>query len=162
MVKRWQLLWWYVCDWLCLLAPWDLWSGGDRSGPIHQYVYQCAQWCAPLPTLLCLQDASRERVKTTCILHSLPASAPKCLSPWLVAICKSDVCVIFITEKQSNFFKLQRQQNEWPNSKGEKELQKRRGGEPDSALFTLHPEPQFSAATKYLARFSSLRFSPLV
>lgn len=29
MVKRWQLLQWYVCDWICFLTPWDLWSGGD-------------------------------------------------------------------------------------------------------------------------------------
>ena len=43
-----------------------------------------------------------------------------------------------------------------------KKLQKKGGGKPDSTVLMFNPEPQLTAATKYLARYSSLQFSPLV
>lgn len=43
----------------------------------------------------------------------------------------------------------------------EKKLQRKGGGKPDSAPLMFNPEPQLTVATKHLARFSSLQFSPL-
>lgn len=71
------------------------------------------------------------------------------------------MCYFYNRETIQLFKTLKAAETNDQTQKGKK-LQRRGGGKPDSALLMFNPEPQLTAATKYLARFSSLQFSPLV
>lgn len=103
----------------------------------------------------------REIVKTACcpLLPTLPPNTSLSLAGGYQQVW----CMCYFYNRETiQLFKTPKAAKQVTKfRRGEKKRQKRGGAKPGSTVFKLTPEPQFTVATKYLARFSHLQFSHL-